>query len=513
MDRRNLRLLYLLALIRLVLPYLLQHPYYQPHRDEFLYLAEGHHLAWGYLEVPPLLSLFAWLTNLLGGGMFWIKLWPDLFGSLTFLLAGRTILVLGGGRFALLLGWLPFVLDGYLRLFFLFQPNFLDVFFWTAMAYCLVCYVRSGSASWIYGFGLALGLGMMSKYSVAFYGISLLAGLLLTRERSVFGTRTIYLAGLIALLVFLPNLIWQYNHRFPVIHHMSELQQEQLQYNDATGFLVSQLVMNLPCVFIWISGLLWVWLGREGRPYRFLGWSYLLVIALLIALRGKDYYALGVYPMLFAFGAWRIEQATRQGRRWLRYALLVFAVGLGLFGMPLTMPVLRPQGLIRYYQATGLDHTGGFKWEDQQYHPLPQDFADMIGWREMARKAGAVYRSLPDSERRKTLVFCRGYFTAGALNYYREEAGLPEVYSDNASFLLWLPDSIGVRNLLLVAHQPADPEDPAFRHFARYTVRDSVAMPLFREHGMKFILYEKADDSSAGVFHQAVRTLKSRYSR
>jgi hypothetical protein len=85
MQRYN-RLLHFLAVIRRVLPFLLQDGYYQPHRNEDLYLAEAHHIAWGFMEVPPLLSVFAWITNLAGGGMFWIKFWPALFGSFTFLL-------------------------------------------------------------------------------------------------------------------------------------------------------------------------------------------------------------------------------------------------------------------------------------------------------------------------------------------------------------------------------------------------------------------------------------------
>ena len=133
MNRKNQlqNILYLLAFIKLVVPFFLQNSFYQPHRDEFLYLAEAHHMAWGFMEIPPLLSVFAWMTNFLGDGMFWIKIWPSLFGALTFLLVGKIILSLGGKMFALILGWLPFMLDGYMRLFFLFQPNFLEVFFWT----------------------------------------------------------------------------------------------------------------------------------------------------------------------------------------------------------------------------------------------------------------------------------------------------------------------------------------------------------------------------------------------
>lgn len=126
---KNNRLLYFLAFIGIIIPYLLQHPVYEPHRDELLYLAEGRHLAFGFMEVPPMLSLFSWLTNLFGGNMFWVKLWPSLFGAATFLVSGKIVQSLGGKKFAIILLWLPFIFGAYLRMFFLFQPNAPEIFF------------------------------------------------------------------------------------------------------------------------------------------------------------------------------------------------------------------------------------------------------------------------------------------------------------------------------------------------------------------------------------------------
>ena len=123
------KILILLGFLKIVIPYFLQNSFYEPHRDEFLYLAEGHHLAWGFMEVPPVLSVFAWLTHVFGDGLFWIKLWPSLFGAGTLIIAGEIIISLGGKTFALLLLFLPFIFGVYLRLFFLFQPNTPEVFF------------------------------------------------------------------------------------------------------------------------------------------------------------------------------------------------------------------------------------------------------------------------------------------------------------------------------------------------------------------------------------------------
>src|SRR6476660_7016090 len=140
MQKLN-RLLYFLAVVKIIIPYLLQNHIYEPHRDEFLYLAEGHHLAWGFMEVPPMLSVFAGLTHVFGDGLFWIKLWPSLFGAAVFIVAGKS--------FALLLLFLPFIFGVYLRLFFLFQPNSPEVFFWTLMAYSIIRFIQTGRNKWL----------------------------------------------------------------------------------------------------------------------------------------------------------------------------------------------------------------------------------------------------------------------------------------------------------------------------------------------------------------------------
>jgi len=216
-------LVYLLALLKFILPYLVQSSAYEPHRDEFLYLAEGRHMAWGYFEVPPMLSVFGFLTNLLGGSLFWIKFWPSLFGALTFVLVARIIRLLGGGWFALVLGFMPFVFGYFVHVHFMLQPNFLEMFFWTLMAYGLIVYVHNGKIGGLYIAGLALGLGMLSKYSVSFFAFGLLTGLLFTKERKIFLNKHFYFAMLIGPVIFLPNLVWEWVHGFPFFEQMKEL--------------------------------------------------------------------------------------------------------------------------------------------------------------------------------------------------------------------------------------------------------------------------------------------------
>lgn len=497
------KLLYALALLRLALPYLLQSPVYEPHRDEFLYLAEGNHVAWGFMEVPPMLSIFAWLTHLLGGGMFWIKLWPSLFGAATFIVAGKIVLSQGGRSFALWLLFLSFTFSVYLRLFFLFQPNPPEVFFWTMMVYSIIRYIQTGKNKWLYVFGISVGLGMLSKYSVAFYTVSVLAGVLLTKYRTIFINKHFWFAALVGFIIFLPNLLWQYHHQFPVFHHMRELQQTQLQYISPLSFLFDQLLMFAPCFFVWLAGLYYVLFSPNEKRLRFAGWAYVFVIIILLIGRGKNYYALGAYPVLLAFGAYHLERITIAKKVW-RYVMMVPIFILGFLFLPLLLPIYEPATLAAFYQKMGIDKTGLLKWEDLKNHPLPQDFSDMLGWEEMTKKVAAAYHSLSPAEQQQTLIFCNNYGMAGAVNYYGRKYGLPEAYSDNASFLYWLPENKPMTNVILVTEDTDELEHDYIRFFKSAQFTDSVTNVYAREYGDFIMLAKGADERFAHFFHQKI---------
>ncbi len=257
--KKEYKVLLLLAFLKFILPFILQSPVYEPHRDEFLYLAEAHHMAWGYMEIPPLLSVFAWISNWFGHGIFWIKFWPSLFGAAhlfyyreNYLVAWRKII-----RFV---SWIsPFYFRPLPADALFISTQLPGGFFWTMIAYSIFRFIQSRKNKWIYILGISIGLGMISKYSVAFFVISILAGLLITRNYKIFLNKHFYFAGLIALLIFLPTLLWEYQNHFPVIVHMKELQKTQLQYVSPKGFLVDQIINEfslffyLDCRFIFCS--------------------------------------------------------------------------------------------------------------------------------------------------------------------------------------------------------------------------------------------------------------------
>lgn len=508
--KKEYRVLYLLAGIKFILPFILQNGVYEPQRDEFLYLAEGHHMAWGFMEIPPLLSVFAWFTNLFGDSMFWLKFWPSLFGALTYILVGKMILSFGGKSLALLLGFLAFIFGAYLRVHFLFQPNFLEIFFWTLISYSLIRYIQTENNYWLYALGVSVGLGMNSKYSIAFFVISILLGLLITRNRKIFSNKHLYFAALIAFLIFLPNLLWQYNRNFPVFVHMQELKRTQLQYVNPAGFLIDQLTMNLPCVFIWIAGLYFTIFKQEGK-YRIFAWAYLFVIALLLYFQGKNYYALGIYPVLFAFGAYHLEQFAAKHSKVRKYAFILVPIALGILIMPLMLPVAKPGALAAYYKARHIDKIGFLKWEDLKNHALPQDFADMLGWKEMTEKTAKAYSTLTSEEKKHTFIFCDNYGQAGAVNFYGKKYGLPVAHSDNASFLYWLPDSLHIDNIILVTDDQQEMQHDFLRDFTSVTLSDSITNEYAREKGSLIIIMKGANEKFNEMFRKKIEADKEKF--
>ena len=509
--KKNLSILYFLAFIKFILPFLLQNNIYDPQRDELLYLAEAHHMAWGYMEIPPLLSVFAWFTNLFGAGMFWIKFWPALFGAFTYIVVGKIIISLGGRVFALFLGLLPFIFGAYLRVHFLFQPNFLEIFFWTMIAFSIIRYIQTEKNSWLYILGISAGLGMVSKYSVAFFIVSILMGLLLTEQRKIFLNKHLYFAALIAFIIFLPTLLWEYNHHFPIIVHMKELQQTQLKYVNPVSFLMDQILMNLPCVFIWIAGLYFIIFKRNGKRYNSIAWAYLFVIVLLLYFQGKSYYSLGVYPVLIGFGAYHLEQFVSTRPRIWKYAFVIIPFALGIPLVPLLLPVAKPETLAAYYKATHIEKIGFLKWEDQKNHPLPQDFADMLGWKEITEKTAKAYSTLNPEGKKNSFIFCDNYGEAGAVNFYGKKYHLPEAYSDNASFLYWLPDSMHIDNIILVTDDQQEMQHDFLKDFSSVTLTDSVTNPFARERGSLILILKGANEKMNQMFQEKIKRDKDRF--
>ena len=512
---KNIRLLiFILAILKFILPFVLQNGHYQPHRDEFLYLDQGNHLDWGYVENPPIISFFGYLTRLLGNEMVWIKFWPSLFGALTFYLTAEIVLSFGGASFAIFLLFLSFVVTGFLRIQFLLQPSFLDIFFCTAMALTLIKYVQSEKPYWLYLFGISVGLGIMSKYSAGFYFAALMAGLLFSKQAKVYLNFHLYLALIIAAIIVAPNIYWQYQHNFPIVNQMKEMQDVQGQSMTAGKFITDQFMLLLPVFYLWIMGILYIVLLKKGlTSYSFLLTAFVLEIIYLLVTHGKGYYALNAYPPLLAIGAYNFARLTKKYVKILRYALITFSAFFGLFVAGMSIPVLPPDALAEIYESRNVINTGVLQWDDQQNHSLPQDFADMLGWKEITDRTLRVYSSFTEDIKAHTLIIADNSGIAGALNYFGKSQGLPMAYCYTGSYALWMPDNMEVKNIILISPQAGASNDDVYKHFKVADQMDDITIPYARESGLKITLYAVPDGQQNDALKDAVAIKKQAYTQ
>ena len=485
-------ILFVFALLKITL-HLLTNGLWSFHRDTLLYLALGRHPDWGYASVPPSIAAFAWIgTNILGGSVGAVSLMPSLFSTATLVLTGLTAREMGGSRFSMFITGLACLLSpAYLRPGMMFQPVVFDIFYWSLFSFLVVKYLHTEKSQMLLWLGAAFGFGMLNKYSVLFFLAGLLPGLLFTRHRQLFLNQKFYFAAGLTLLIFLPNLVWQVKHGFPVMTHMSELASTQFVHVSMAGFFLDQILSNLPALLLWLAGLVFLLFDKNGCPWRMLGWMYLVVVTILLILSGKGYYTLGAYPVLIAGGAVFLEKLTvPKGKQWLRYPLALVVLSTGLPLLPVSLPVFKPEKTVRYFDqlAVIIGNDAPRRWEDGKCHPLPQDFADMLGWEELAGIAGRTWQNLPDQE--TAFIYAENYGQAGAIEHFGKKYGIREVMSFSDSYRYWLPDSLPANlTALIYVNDELGDDMPGF--FGEIQKVGEITAPYAREQGTAVYLCRK----------------------
>ena len=507
--KKDTRLIFIFAIIKFLIPFIFISSAFELHRDEYLYLADADHLAWGYLEMPPLLALLGAISKLMGGSFFAVYFWGALLGALTMILVGKIVQELKGNTFAIGIACMAFLTSAYLRINILFQPNSLDGFFWTLAVYSFIRLIHSGNYKYLYYIGISFGLGLLSKYTMGFFIAGFLVSILGTEQRKWLKSIHFYASMLLALLIVLPNFLWQYNHYFPVLHHMDMLENQQLKYTSRIDFMIAQLIMFMSSFYIWILALWFIGFKKEGKAYRSIGIIWLVVILLFLWLRGKPYYAASIYPSLLAIGSVYLASILQQkGFKLFRFMIPAYMLLATLLFFPVAIPFLSPEKLDVFYQFAGTKKLGLLDWEERKNNPLPQDFADMLGWKEMAEKTAKVYHALPDSIQKQTMVYGDNYGDAGALAFYRKQLGMPEIYSDDASFGFWLPNKFTYKYFLFACRNMPDADDSFFYHFKRTEILDSVTQHYSREYRAKIVLYSLPDDTAVSIANRHTAILK-----
>ena len=425
-------------------------------RDELYYLACTRHLAWGYVDQPPLSIWLLWLvTHTLGTSLFAIRLLPAVAAAAIVWLTGLMTRALGGGRFAQVLAMLAaLVVPYYLALGSVYTMNVFDIVFWTLAAYLLVRILTADEARLWPWLGLVLGLGLLNKISVLWLGFGLACGLLFTRERRWLRTPGPWVAGLIAVVFFLPYVLWQIPNHWATLEFIHNATTQKMAGVSPVGFVLAQVLDMHPLTApIWMAGLASCLFSRRARRVQPLGIIYVAVLLILIV-NGKSRagYLAPAYTMLFAAGALAIERGIGRIRwGWLRPAVLAILLVGGVVTAPLAMASLSVPSYIAYARALGQAPSTE---EKKAVGALPQFYADMQGWPAMVKAVAQVYNGLSPADRMEAAIFAGNYGEAGAIDLFGPRFGLPAAISGHNNYWIWGPRGYSGRVMVVLA--PAD---------------------------------------------------------
>lgn len=477
--RASIALLLFLALAKLLIQFAgINH--YGFFRDELYYMACGEHLAWGYIDQPPLIALIAWFArHALGNSMFAVRLLPTLAGAAVVFLTGWIARELGGGRFAQFLAAVAMLFAPvYLAFDSFLSMNAFEPLFWVLCAWIVIRIVKGASPKLWLAFGAIAGLGLENKHTMLVFGFALVAGLLISGEVRLFRSKWIWIGGVIASVMFLPNIIWEAHNGWSQILVVRNAQEYKNLEIGPLRFLADQVLFLQPIELpVWLAGLVWFFVSKEGKRFRFLGWTYLIVMLIFISLHGKSYYPLPIYPILMASGGVALESFFfgAQPRRRLAWAYCAVIAAAGVITLPFGVPLLPVDTFIRYSQILPYSHS--VKAERDATVALPQLYGDMFGWENMASAVARVYHDLPPREQQSCAILAGNYGEAGAIDYYGPALGLPKAISGHNNYFLWGPRNYSGECVILFGENA----DQYLRLFGQSqlvaTITDQYAMP------------------------------------
>jgi len=438
------------VLVNLVTPYGI-------HRVELLYLAMGRHLQLFRMDFPPLIALLAEVSRALGDSSITaIRLGPALAHGANVLLAAVLAARFGGGRFAQLLAAGAVAMGPlFLRPGALFQPVVFDQLWWT-LGLLVLAGIPSPASSppataarkfvgrqWLL-LGAVLGMGLLTKFSIGFMGLGMVAAVLLTPLRRWLLTPWPWLALLLGLAIGSPSLMGQVALGFPFFTQMQDLAGTQLERIGPADFVLGQLELLQVAGLLALIGAVYLF-RRPGPGARAVAWSCLVAFLLLVALRGKPYYAGPVYPALFGAGAAALEGWTTGLRRPIaqhavRGVAWLTCVLLPMLLLPLGLPILPPAAMAAYARRLGV--TAATESNMGEVLELPQDYADMLGWEAQVVAVAGVYHALPPEDRARTVLIADNYGEAGAIDYFGPRRGLPPAVAPTGSYWFFGPGTL-----------------------------------------------------------------------
>ncbi len=437
----------LLMALALLLLHVLTNGLYGFHRDELATLDDARHLDWGYVVYPPVTPFIARIAlELFRPSLVGVRLFAALSQSIAIVLAGLMTRDLGGSSLAQVVSALAVAIAPVsLSQGALFMYVAFDYLWWVMTAYFVIRLLKSKDPRWWLAIGAAIGLGMMTKFTMAFFVAGIVGGVVLTQARRYLTSPWLWEGVALSLLIFLPNLVWQIQHDFISLEFLGSIHARDVEEGRAEGYLLEQLFLtvNLFTVPVWLMGLYYYFAKPDGKRYRLLGWMYVIPFALFLLAQGRGYYLAPAYPMLLAAGTvvwdgWRVSLAGWKSRAVLAITWIALALG-GLLSAALVLPISPVNSAL---------------WSTvDQIHEI---YRDQVGWQELTETVAEIYAGLPAEDKPRAGILAGNYGEAGAINLYGPAYGLPRAISGINSYWLRGYGDPPPQTLIVLGHQQKD---------------------------------------------------------
>ncbi|OHD11329.1 MAG: hypothetical protein A2086_05765 [Spirochaetes bacterium GWD1_27_9] len=457
--------------------------------DEFYYYACAMRLDFGYVDHPPLAPFILHLNHfILGDSLFALRFLPALAGAALVFLTGIITKELGGKTFAQIIATLAVTFSPViLVLNSFFSMNAFEVLIWVFTAYLIILLIKKDNPKiWIL-IGIIAGIGLENKHTMVLFGIGMILGLLLTKNRKYILNKWFFIAGIIAFLIILPNIIWQITHGFPSLefYKKSELI-KGLSLSPLNIFIMQIISYNPFFLPLWFAGIIYFFFLKEGKNYRLIGWIYLFIFLILILQKSSrpDRIA-GLYPLLFAAGAILFENLIINIKQnWIRILAISFVIIGGLILLPFSLPVLTPKLTDKYLTFIGLN----IKIEKGSNRSrLPQYLADRLDWEELIKELSKVYNDLPEAEKKKAVIIADSYATAGSAEFFGKKYNLPKVISIHNNYHLWGYDGATGDIMITFGFN----EQEVSESFEEYEVKSVFKSQYSRLNGLQICVAKK----------------------
>jgi hypothetical protein len=388
------------------------------HRDELATIDDARHLAWGYVAYPPLTPFVGRVAlELFGTSLAGLRFFAAMAQGLAAILTGLMARELGGKRPAQLIAALSVAIAPMsISAGQLFQYVSFDYLWWVVTAWITIRLLKSEDPRWWIGVGAAVGLGLMTKYTMGVLVIAIAGGLLISPARRYFKSPWLWAGTAVSVVIFLPNALWQIQHHLISLDFLRSIHARDVHIGRTNGFLLNQLFV--PACFLtvplWMAGLHYYFFTEDGRRYRPIGWMFVVSLVVFLVMQARDYYMAPAYPMLLAAGTVALTSRSRLTRG-LTWAGLAIGGALGILLLPIA-----PVNSALWNAVSGKN----------------ENFREEIGWPELVETVAAIRDSLPAGERAVTGILTGNYGKAGAVDLYGPAYGLPKAISGINSY--WL---------------------------------------------------------------------------